>query len=440
MIIDMLNTGASGGGAAVAAQRLHRGLLNQGIDSRLWHKPPRKRCEPKSDLEHPTVRSIQLPGAMSLHDRLGAIRQKYEKKRAMRGRPRDLEIFSTPWARSKNFYDTTQLVGDVLHLHWINNWIDWPSFFSSQPDDLPIVWTLHDMNPFTGGCHHADQCEAFHSHCGNCPQLALPRRGPNDLAARGFAEKLRAYSEKNLHIVTPSRWLQRHAENSRLLRAATIRTIHNGLDTRQFTARDKLQARQELGLPANKTIIGFGAASLKNPRKGASEFFQAMSLVRNQEEILCLGFGEHAAVPDQLRLPEIRTTGYLHTPDQLASVYSAADLFVMPSLGENMPQTVIESMSCATPVVAFRVGGIPEVVIPGQTGLLADLRDCGELAKQIQWMVDHPDQRRQMGRQARIKVESEFDLERQTATYVRLYENVVGSVATTSGRPLRRSA
>ncbi len=420
MIIDMFSTGASGSG--VAALRLHQGLLEQGISSRLWHKPARKQVAVANGPA--AVEPVALRGRVTWSDRWRAMQRKLQKKRALRGRPADLEIFTTPWAAGPTPYDRSQMMGDIVHLHWINRWLDWHSFFSSLPDKLPIVWTLHDMNPITGGCHHADACTSFHSRCGNCPQLAQTQRGIHDISRQGFDAKLQAYANKNLHIVTPSRWLRQHARKSGLMQSATVQTIHNGLDTRKFTPLDKLQARRELKLPTDKTIIAFGAASQNNRRKGMPEFFQAISSLENRQNLLCLGFGERADCSSQDGLPEVHTTGYLNTPEQMARVYSAADLYVMPSLGENMPQTVIESMACGTPVVAFRVGGIPEVVEPGQTGLLAELPDCADLAEQVQWMIDHPRERREMGIRGRQRIEADFDLEQQTGKYIRLYESL----------------
>lgn len=197
----------------------------------------------------------------------------------------------------------------------------------------------------------------------------------------------------------------------------------------QFQPRDRSLSRRELGLPADVTVIAFGAASLGNRRKGAQEFYQAISLLRDPSEI-----------PSHDRIPEVRSTGFLKTPEELTRVYSAADLFVMPSLGENMPQTVVEAMACGIPAVAFSVGGIPEIVQPRKTGLLASLQNCEELSQQIQWMIEHPLERKAMGSRSRKLVCAEFDLDRQTDKYLCLYDEVrqIGCSATHS--KLLRSA
>ena len=369
----MLNT-TTAGGAAVAADRLHRGLPALGIDSRLWHKPMRSGEADESFSGEP----LDLAEPRWQHP-VGALATKFRDRHALKGRPKGLELYTTPWRGSATPFNGSRLQGDVLHLHWVNRWLDWQSFFRTIPAHHPVVWTLHDMNPITGGCHHADRCDAFRSGCGNCPQLAERRSGASDISRRGFDLKRSAYRAQNLHIVTPSKWLEHHARASLLTESATVQTIYNGLDVQQFQPRDRSLSRRELGLPADVTVIAFGAASLGNRRKGAQEFYQAISLLRDPSEI-----------PSHDRIPEVRSTGFLKTPEELTRVYSAADLFVMPSLGENMPQTVVEAMACGIPAVAFSVGGIPEIVQPRKTGLLASLQNCEELSQQIQWMIDHP--------------------------------------------------
>ena len=423
MIVDQLNTGLTGG-AAVAAMRLHIGLNASGMTSRLWYKPLRKGKILPPVARLPGVFPAQLRQRSAWRGPIKRLRHKLEKTLALMGRPPTLEQFNIPWGKGDTPYLSTLFDGDILHLHWVNSWLDWPTFFASLPAALPVVWTLHDMNPITGGCHHADGCEAFHDGCGNCPQLK--RSGSRDISQRAFADKLLAYRGKNLHIVTPSRWLQKHAERSGLMAdAASIRTIHNGLDIEQFAPFDKMAARRELGLPADKTILGFGAPSLKNRRKGFPEFVAAISRLNRPADILCLSFGDKVEIPNDERIPKFHMTGYLHSSSELALVHSAADIFVIPSLAENMPQTAVEAMACGTPVVGFDVGGIPEIVLPGKTGCLAQLGNCAELGSQIQWLIDHPDRRREMGDSARKQIVREFDQRTQTQQYIALYKSII---------------
>ena len=430
----MLNT-ATTGGAAVAADRLHRGLLAFGVESLLWHKPL-KSGEAGSEF---SGQPLDLAEPRWQHP-IRALATKFTDRHALKRRPSGFELYTTPWRGSATPFDGSRLRGDVLHLHWVNRWLDWQSFFGTLPPQHPVVWTLHDMNPITGGCHHADHCDAFRSGCGNCPQLAKRSSVASDISREGFDLKCKAYQNQNLHIVTPSQWLERHARASLLTTGATVQTIYNGLDLQEFQPRNQSLSRQELGLPADVTVIAFGAASLANRRKGTHEFYQAISLLPDPSKVVCLGFGDPSGIPSNGELPEIRSTGFLRTPEALARVYSASDFFVMPSLGENMPQTVVEAMACGIPTVAFSVGGIPEIVRPGKTGLLASLQDCEELAQQIQWMIDHPLERKAMGSRSRQLVCDEFDLDRQTEKYVNLYTQVSERVHSVTHPKLLRSA
>ncbi|MDB4494300.1 glycosyltransferase [Pseudomonadales bacterium] len=417
MIVDQLNTSLRGG-AAIAARRLHQGLMDAGETSRLWCKHARSPDELQGNIaeitfrESVSVQSIRQFAKYKIHER------------QLRGRSDEFEIFSMPWAKTKaSHYSESPLEGDVLHLHWVNWWFDFPSFFNTIPTSLPIVWTLHDMNPITGGCHHHDGCEHFHSQCGNCPQLKYPRS--NDVSRLGFEAKKRAYQGKEIHVVTPSRWLRRQVEQSDLMSdAASVRTIYNGLDTKQFAPIDRATARRELGLPLDKTVLGFGAVSLANRRKGLREFISSVSKLNNVSDVICLGFGDADASELQQQLPQFRTTGYLSNARDLALAYSASDVFVLPSFAENMPQMAVEAMACETPVAAFDVGGIPEIVIAGKTGSLAPLGNCNALAANIQAMIDDPIERLERGRAARKLIVREFDQGKQTEKYLELYHSI----------------
>lgn len=423
MIVDQLNTSLRGG-AAVAAMRLHQGLLRSGVTSRLWYKPTR---DVQQESLSSGVSPLSFPGPAGISSLVRLLKYRLFK-RQLRGRSTELEVFSIPWGKWITNYTESPLQGDILHLHWINSWLDWPSLFGSLPPSLPIVWTLHDMNPITGGCHHHDGCEGFHARCGNCPQLKYS--GSNDVSRLIFDAKQEAYRGKNLHIVTPSRWLQRHAEASGLMAdAASVRTIYNSLDVQEFSPVGQAEARNALGLPLDKTILSFGAASLNNRRKGLQEFVTAVSLLNDRSDILCLGLGADKSSTLRNVLPDFRITGFLTEPRELALVYSASDVFVLPSLGENMPQMVVEAMACGTPVAAFDVGGVSEIVIPGQTGALAPRGDCQALAASIQSLIDDPDRRQTMERAARQLVVREFDLHKQTQKYLDLYHEIAPAAA-----------
>lgn len=360
-----------------------------------------------------------------------------ETHRWLTGRPAGLEIFSTPRSQDSAALNPMRVSGSVLHLHWIAGLLDLPTFWGAIPNEFPIVWTLHDMNPFTGGCHFSGGCEGFTRACGSCPQLGRPE--VRDLSYRSFQVKRRAYAGKNLHIVAPSRWLAREAQRSPLFDGVkSIACIPYGLDSGLFSPHVKSAARKTLDLPAQGVIVAFGADMVTNRRKGLQELTAALSLLKTSSHVVGLVFGGGDIGPFDTRLSEIRHLGYISDPRRQALIYSAADLVVVPSLEDNLPNVGLEAMSCGTPVVGFDVGGIPDFTRPGETGLLAAPGDAAHLAHQIGWLVDHPDDRLRMGHNARKLIEREYSLSAQAQAYVALYERLLQSRGQGGGR--RRAA
>ena len=425
MIIDQLNTELTGG-AATAGYRLHHSLRRMGIESRFWcAKLPRGFHE-----EGFSVLPRWSNGESILHRVQQSwiylsrkLRWRFDKWRYVQGRSKTLEKFSVPWLPRNTPFDSSILSGDVLHLHWVSKFLDMPSFFGTLPLDHPVVWTLHDMSAFTGGCHHADGCLRFTESCGSCPQLV--RGHDRDLSARVFAAKRTAVHRKNLHIVTPSRWLERLVRQSRILaNASSIQTIYNGLDVRRFTPMDKATARAELGLKRDQHVVAFGAALLANRRKGFVEYLEAMNIVAKSAPVIGLVFGEGDFPAEASPSFPIQRVGFLNNADEQRRVYSAADVFVLSSLGENLAQTGVEALACETPVVAFDVGGLSEYVRTGETGFLAPLSDTGELAHHIHWLLEHPDECHRMGQAGRKLVEREFDDIQQADKHAAIYRSL----------------
>lgn len=436
MIVEHLNTSISGG-AGNAARQLHRSLLAAGVTSRFWHGKTSEAHAAGENCQRlagqPTSRHVAGRIVQAVFAEVRRLWLKWELKRNV---PRHTP-FTLARIAQQTPRDCLALDGDILHLHWISRLVDLPSFFRSIPDEFPIVWTLHDMNPMTGGCHYSGGCERFVSGCGDCPKLRRPSQ--NDLSRRTFRDKQNALREMNLHIVTPSRWLEGHARRSLLLSTArSVQTIHNGIDVDVFSPQDKQAARASFGLPANSIVIGFGADFFgqRGMQKGFHKLLEALSRIETKSQNVCLAFG-NGEVPKSSGKPmDIRSTGYIHDPHELATVYSAADIFVLPSLEDNLPTTGLEAMACGTPVVAFETGGIPDFVRPGESGCLARTGDAADLARQMTWMIEHSDERRRMGETARQIVLRDFHHARQAEKYVQLYQSLMdaGRSRQTNGR------
>ncbi len=435
------------GGAGTAARRLHERLVRRGVKSRFnfWRDQDLQELDPTyRQMNFPEQRQLPLLNIV-LHQldrrRRRIICRHYDRHVAER--PGKHELFSIPWALNRSNLDFHQLNSDVVHLHWMSFFIDYPSFFQAIPDHVPIVWSFHDMNPLTGGCHYSDGCSRFLVGCGNCPQVSSS--GPHDVSWHSFRAKQKSLRNKKIHIVTPNRWLADLARNSAIFPALTeFHLIPLGLDEVTFRPVDKLVARKELGLPADKPLIAFGAEDVNNYRKGFHHLFGALRQVRRlNPDVECLVFG-NGKLPDKRNLlPPIHEFGYIDNPARQRLIYSAADLFVLPSREDNQPQTGLEAMACGTPVVAFRAGGIPEYVLDGVTGFIAPVGDESALARKIISLLANDQLRHTFGINARNVIEQTHTADRQAHEYMELYGKIVYNalpIELQSPKPARQAA
>ncbi len=426
MIIDHFCTFPHGG-AGTAARRLHERLRDTGIDSRFnyW------KDQTSQDLgqDYRRIEFVELKSVNPLSRKLEKRRRRqicdrYDKHLATR--PDNFELFTIPWTLERTKLKFSRELTDIVHLHWTAFFIDYPSFFASIPDAVPIVWSLHDMNPLTGGCHYSSGCSRFTVGCGNCPQISEP--SPRDVSFEAFRDKQRSLRKKKIHVITPNQWLSQLAQHSRIFPNSTeFHVIRLGLDENVFKPTGKLEARQRLGIDSEKTLIAFGAEDIENYRKGFHHLLAALRDVHAQRPIECLVFGSGQLPSDRIGLPKFHDFGFIESDERQSLVYSAADMFVLPSREDNQPQTGLESMACGTPVVGFRAGGIPEYVIPHQSGLLAAMGNEHEMAEQIIWLIDHPSERIQISKTARQLITASFTAEQQSQNYINLYENILGS-------------
>jgi glycosyltransferase involved in cell wall biosynthesis len=293
----------------------------------------------------------------------------------------------------------------------------------------PVVWTLHDMWPFTGGCHYSASCEKYKTDCARCPQLA---DDPFDLPAAVLRDKVELFRGANLTIVTPSRWLAACARESRLFKGVRVEVIPNALETELYQPLPKQEAKKALGIPTDAVTLLFGAENAEERRKGFQELVAAIGHCRESEafrrlaaqgKIRVICFGRADAALSSLGLPTV-TLGYLTSDAEIARAYAAADLFVLPSLEDNLPNTMLEAMSCATPVVAFDVGGMPDMVTDGKTGRLVPAGDVRALGEAIASLVANPELRAAMGQNCRALMTGRYDLKHQARSYLELYRDL----------------
>ena len=276
---------------------------------------------------------------------------------------------------------------DIIHLHWINQgMLSVREIGKIVASGKKIVWTMHDMWPFTGICHHAGQCIHFEKGCEMCPYLNNPSK--HDISYTTFLIKQAAYSQGNIHFVACSNWLKELAVKSKLTTHHKVSAIANPINTELYKPKDKTELRKAMNLPTDKKIILFAAAKVSDKRKGIDYLVEASKIISHQKSnnILFLIAGDRSEeIIVQLALPAI-SVGYVSSAD-MPNIYNAADVFVTPSLQENLPNTIMESMACGTPCVGFNIGGIPEMIDHKQNGYIANYKDAQDLANGLLWVL-----------------------------------------------------
>lgn len=314
---------------------------------------------------------------------------------------------------------------DVLNLHWVAGAFEYSSFFRKVPNNLPIVWTLHDMNPFTGGCHFDGGCGKFVEHCGACPQIGSLKL--DDFSAHVWERKNKALARVGanmMHIVAPSRWLAAEAKKSSLFGHWPVTVIPYGLETDRFQPRDRHFARQLFEIPSEAKVVLFVADWANEKRKGLDLLLEAIRGLGDLPELYAFAIGRN--VSSRVLGVRGKTIDYVRDDLTLSLVYSTADVFVVPSLEDNLPLTALEALACGIPTIAFSVGGLPDIVREGQTGILAPMGDIGALRRAIAELLQNTERRATMAQQCRYVAVREYNLEVQARRYVALYEELAG--------------
>ncbi len=414
-----LSTFDISGGAARAAYRLNTGLREAGVRSSMFVRDARTKDD--SVVAFEPTRSVL--GRVERRIRRFHIHRRMQNAIKVKGR--EFEPFRVD--RSEYGADVvSQLPScDVLNLHWVIDFLDYPSFFDSMPDAVRLVWTLHDMNPFTGGCHYDLGCGRYLSRCYQCPQLES--QTDNDLAAQIWDRKKALFARINpdrLHIATPSSWLADEVKRSPLLNRFDVSVIPNGVDLENFAPRNKHSARDVFGIPQTAKVVLFVADGLPLHRKGFGTLVQALDRLSQRVPNVCVVCVGHNDPPPGLRVPWIHL-GYVGNDRLLSNIYSAADVFVIPSFQDNLPNTVLESMACGTPVVGFAVGGIPDMIQHGKTGLLAPPSDAVSLGGAITELLKNTERRLTFSANCRRVAVHRYSLARQAIRYYELYQELV---------------
>jgi len=337
--------------------------------------------------------------------------------------------FSLQWFGSSVIDHPALKEADLIHLHWINHGFLRPKDLAALEElDKPIVWTFHDSNAFTGGCHVRYSCENFHKQCGFCPLLKIS--GKNDVSHLNWMSKKKGYSNLGFHIVAPSKWMAKSIKFSSLMGAREVSVIPNTIETGIFKPYVKSEAKKMLKISPDKFVLMSGFMPSKNDKhKGTSYLIDALKdlagrpgIVKENIELLIFGNKDQAEMPE---FP-FKTTflGTINDDVQLAKSYSAADAFITASLEDNLPNTVMESLACATPVVAFKTGGIPDMVEHLVNGYLADYESSEDLATGMEWLY-HEENASDIQKEARLTILTHFSEEVIAEKHILLYQSLI---------------
>ncbi len=411
------------GGAARAAFRLHKALLKAGDDSLML-------VASKSSTAGSVWEMAPLKDDRSLWAYL--LQTHYiDRNRTELSNT----YFSLGWPGLDLAAHPLIASADVLHLHWVANFLAPCSIARLQRLGKPVVWTLHDQRAFTGGCHYSAGCDGFTTYCEQCPQLAADRC---QLPATNLADQKRLWRPQELTIIALSRWMAQCVARSAVLQRSRVEIIPNSIETDVFVRLNKARARERLGWPPDAFCLLFGADYAAEKRKGFRELLEALKLCQADEafardarerkvQLAC--FGHPSPELEQCGIP-LKSLGYVTTDAELVRAYAAANLFVLPSLEDNLPNTILEAMSCGTAVAAFDCGGVPDMVSDPATGRLAPTGDVRALSRILLDLSRKPEELDKMGRTARKVVEDKFTAELQTRRIRALYKELCSGTGT----------
>ena len=405
------------GGAARAAYRLHTGLRQLGHDSSMYV------FNRRSKDPHVTAFDASMDWTSRIRRRLRRERIARDFARYSTSRPAGFEIFSDDRSEYGDDFMKHLPPCDVINLHWIARYVDQEAFFSAVPKRTPVVWRIADMNPITGGCHYDEGCGKYLDGCGACPQLGSD--DADDLSRQVWERKREIFAgveALRLHFVALNRWMASNLAKHPFLNRFPVTIIPNGLDTDMFAPRNRKFARETLGLPQDATIILFVASNVQIRYKGFLPLTEALSGLKGQDKLLLISVGTKSKL--NLGVPH-EHLGHINDDRMLALTYNAADLFVVPSLQDNSPNTVLESMACGIPVVGFETGGVPDMVRDGVTGSLAPCNDVAALRAAIEDLIRKPSKREEMGINSRRVALHEYSLVVQAGRYDELYQSLL---------------
>jgi glycosyltransferase involved in cell wall biosynthesis len=374
-VVQLQYSTESGGRSAL---RLQNAFLQAGVDSSIVSLE-RDRF-PREKIRYSKIKAKLISRA---DDKL--------QSKLVRSKLKDPGLFSYPILGTDVAKIEELKKADYIYIHWaLNGFLNLQSFKQLANLNKPVIIIMHDMWPLTGGCHYSFDCEKYIEGCNECPMFITPEK--NDFSKKAFERKLKFYSKyDNLYFVSPSKWLYNCAKNALLTKDKPVFYIPNVLDNNVFKPINKSKAKQILNIDTSETVIAFGAVSVDNSRKGWAYLQRALEILQQENEfknILVLIFGSNGnkKIADSIPFKK-KFMGYLRDEYSTALVYNAADVFIVPSVADNQPTTVQESLSCGTPVVGFDVGGIPDMIKHKENGYIARYKNADDIAQGIKFCL-----------------------------------------------------
>ena len=418
MRVLIINTSERIGGAAIAANRLMDALRNNGIQAKMLVR----------DKQTENITVIGLKKSLwsiwqFVWERIVIWKANHFKQHNLFAV--DIANTGTDITTYPEFKEA-----DIIHLHWVNQgMLSLKDLKKILQSGKPIVWTMHDMWPCTGICHHARECDNYHKECHHCPYL-YNGGAKKDLSHQTFKKKKELYQLSPITFITCSQWLKERAGQSALLEQHPIVHIPNPIKTNLFTPRNKVEARQKCNLPTNKKLILFGSVKITDKRKGIDYFIESCKILaeKHPELVNNLGVAVYGKESEQLKslVPfQVYALDYISNEKELVNVYNAVDLYVTPSLEENLPNTIMEAMACGIPCVGFNVGGIPEVIDHLHNGYVADYKSAEDFANGIHWTLSESEYQ-SLSEEARRKVTSSYSESTIAKKYIEVYNKIIG--------------
>ncbi|MFA5995911.1 MAG: glycosyltransferase [Patescibacteria group bacterium] len=413
MRVIELSTSDIGGGAAIAAYRLHTALKLTYIDATMIVS--QKKSNDAAVLGNET---LSLRTTLSRY--LDALPTKFFTTS-------NTTLHSPSWIADGTFRQALTQPADIIQLHWICAAFLTPKLLLKFQQ--PIVWTLHDMWAFCGAEHYTADTRFITGYTStNRPT----DESGWDLNRWAWQRKKIAWQNlSNLTLVTPSNWLKRLVKQSALFKNHRVEVIPNGIDTNIFSPGDQEAAQKALHLPIDKHYILFAADYIQDKRKGIDYLYQALQRLQNNPsftkttELIIFGHGNELTLKNNAF--KIHFLGHLNKATDIAKAFRAADVFVLPSKQDNLPNSVLEALSCGTPCVSFNIGGLPDMIKHLSNGYLAKAFDVNDLARGISWVLSDMNKRRILQTRARKSIEQHFTLEHQAKRYINLYTSVLKS-------------